>query len=125
MSEKPEEMQGAFIDSLKRNNRQIRSDRATAIAEDAQVMYRRKVEDLELSINRMRRDRENMLDMSPDNTLSLKLASDFNAAEYVQKDIDLGVKIRNAEIQLDIAQKQYKYLFEGPVTEEPVAGEEA
>jgi len=105
--------QGAFLDSLKRNNRQIRDDRATAIAEDAQVMYRRSVEDLELNINRMKRDRENMLDMSPDNTLSLKLASDFNADDYVKRDIDLGVKIRNAEIQLEIATKQYKHLFEG------------
>ncbi len=39
MEEKP--LVGAFIDSLKRNNKQIRDDRATAIAEDAQIMYRR------------------------------------------------------------------------------------
>jgi hypothetical protein len=102
---------GAFIDSLRRNNKQIREDRATAIAEDAQIQYRRMVEDLEVSIKRMQRDRENMLDLSPDNAMSLKLASDFNSGEYVAKDIDLGVKIRNAEIKLEIAQKQYTYLF--------------
>ena len=112
MSEKTE-MKGAFIESLKRNNKQIRDDRATAIAEDAGVMYRRSVEDLELGISRMKRDRENMLDMSPDNALSLKLASDFNAAEYVSKDIELGIKIRNAEIQLEIARSQYAHLFGG------------
>ena len=102
---------GAFVDSLKRNNKQIRDDRATAICEDAQIMYRRKVEDLEVKIKRMRRDRDNMLDLSPENALSLKLASDFNSEEYVEKDIQLGVNIRNAEIQLEIATKQYKYLF--------------
>ena len=109
----PEETQptGAFIASLKRNNKQIRSDRATAIAEDAQIMYRRSVEDLEVKIKRMRRDRENMLDLSPENAMSLKLASDFNSEEYVKKDIELGVSIRNAEIQLEIAKKQYEYLF--------------
>jgi hypothetical protein len=103
--------QGAFIESLKRNNRQIRDDRAAAIGEDAQIMYRRKVEDLDVLIKRMRRDRESMLDLSPENALSLKLASDFNAEEFVEKDIKLGVDIRNAEIKLEIARKQYEYLF--------------
>lgn len=42
-----EKREGAFLSSLKRNNKQIRDDRATAIAEDAQVLYRRTVEDLE------------------------------------------------------------------------------
>jgi len=104
---------GAFIESLKRNNKQIREDRAAAIAEDAQIMYRRQVEDLEVGIKRMRRDRENMLDLSPQTAQSLVLASDFSSEEFVQKDLELGVKIRNAEIKLEIAQKQYNYLFEG------------
>jgi len=89
---------GAFLSSLKRNNKQIRTDRATAIAEDAQIMYRRCVEDLEVSLKRMKRDRENMLDLSPENAISLKLASDFDSSEYVKKDIELGVGIRNVEI---------------------------
>lgn len=106
-------VEGAFIASLKRNNKEIRDDRAAAIAEDACVMYRRRVEDLELQLNRMKRDRENMLDMSPDNVFSLKLASDFKADEFVARDVDLGVKIRNTEITLEIAQKQYNRLFVG------------
>ena len=103
--------EGAFVTSLKRNNKQIREDRATAIAEDAQIMYRRKVEDLEVQLKRLRRDRENMLDMSPSDTTSLKLASDFNGETYVNKDIELGVAIRNAELKLEIARRQYEELF--------------
>jgi hypothetical protein len=102
---------GAFVASLKRNNAKIRDDRATAIAEDAQLVYKRAVEDLEMNIKKMRRDRENMLDMSPTDAQSLVLASDFNSGVFTQKDIDLGVKIRNAEITLEIARKQYEYLF--------------
>ena len=102
---------GAFLASLKRNNKQIRDDRATAIAEDAQVLYRRTVEDLEIKINRMKRDRENMLDLSPTHADSLMIASDFNAEAYVAKDVELGVSIRNAEIKLEIAKKQYNHLF--------------
>ena len=105
--------EGAFMLSLKRNHKDIRGDRAAAIGEDAQIMYRRAVEDLEVNIKRLQRDRENMLDLSPTTTITLKLASDFDSHEFVTKDIELGVKIRNAEIQLDIARKQYTYLFGG------------
>lgn len=112
-TEGTEGMKGAFFESLTRNNKQIRADRALSIAEDAQLQYRRVVEDLEVGIKRMKRDRENMLDLSPDHAMSLKLASDFDSAEYVAKDVDLGVRIRNAEIKLEIAQKQYSRLFVG------------
>jgi len=103
--------QGAFIESLKRNNKQIRDDRATAISEDAQLLFKRAVEDLNVEVRKMERDQENMLDLSPENSMSLKLASDFNAVEYVAKDIQLGVNIRNAKIKLDIAKARYLHLF--------------
>lgn len=111
--EKDVKQTGAFIESLKRGNKQIRSDRAEAIGEDAQLMYKRFIEDLAVSIKRMERDRENMLDQSPDNALSLKLATDFDAQEYVNKDNELGWKIRNAEIKLELATARYEFLFGG------------
>jgi len=105
--------EGAFIASLKRNNSKIRADRAEAIGEDAELMYKRGVEDLKVAISRMKRDQENMLDMSPENALSLKLASDFDAKTFVEKDLEIGVKIRNAQIKLEIAMQRYTYLFGG------------
>lgn len=105
--------EGAFVGSLKRNCKQIKDDRALAITEDTQMIYKRKIEDLEVSIKRMRREQENMLDLSPANTTSLVLASDFDSPAYTEKDIDLGVKIRNAEITLEIAKNRYAYLFGG------------
>ena len=107
------EMKGAFVASLKRNNRQIRDDRAEAIVEDAQILYQRTVQDLDLKIKRKKREREQMLDLSPTNAQSLMLASDFDSKQYVEKDIDLAVEIRNLEIKLDLAQTRYEYLFEG------------
>jgi len=103
--------QGAFLESLKRNNKKIRDDRAQAIGEDTELIYKRKIEDLDLSIKKMKREQENMLDLSPTTADSLVLASDFNSEEYTRKDIDLGVKIRNAEITLEISKKRYAYLF--------------
>jgi hypothetical protein len=110
-SETNVEVAGAFVSSLKRNNSKIRADRAQAIGEDAQLVYGRTIEDLEMSIKKMKREQENMLDMSPTSADSLVLASDFNALGFTSKDIDLGVKIRNAEITLEIAKKRYVYLF--------------
>lgn len=104
---------GAFLESLKRNNRKIREDRALAISEDVHLLFKRMVEDIQMRITRMKRERENMLDLSPTDAQSLVLASDFNAEIFVQTDIDLGVKIRNEEIKLEIAQRRYKYLFGG------------
>lgn len=108
-----QELGGAFVASLKRNNKQIRDDRAAAIAEDTELVYKRKIEDLELSIKKMKRDQENMLDLSPTNAQSLVLASDFDSNAYADKDVNLGLKIRNAEIELEIAKKRYAYLFGG------------
>ena len=105
--------QGKFVASLQRNNTKIKKDRAEAIGEDAQVVFKRTVEDLEIEIRKKRRDRENMLDMSPENVLSLMVASDFNASAFVSKDLELGVAIRNLEIKLDIASKRYNELFVG------------
>lgn len=102
---------GAFLDSLKRNNQQIRDDRASSIAEDAELMYKREVEDLSLVIRKLQREQDNMLDMSPKDADSLVLASDFNAKEYVAKDLEIGVKLRNLEIKLDIAKKRFSFLF--------------
>lgn len=106
-----EEIKGAFVASLKRNNKQIRDDRATAITEATQLLYKRTVEDLEIALKQMKRDQENMLDLSPADANSLKLASDFDANDYVRKDLELGVKIRNTEIKLDVAKKRYEVLF--------------
>lgn len=110
-----DEMKGAFVGSLVRNNKKIRQDRAIAIAEDAQMIYKREVEDLELQIKKLRREREAMLDLSPTDSTSLIMASDFDAKAFVNKDIEIGIAMRNLEIKLDIARARYISLFEGEV----------
>lgn len=106
-----ENMKGAFVESLKRNNTKIKEDRAIAIAEAAELIYKREVEDLGIQIKQIKRERDAMLDLSPKDANSLILASDFNAKEFVNKDLELGVKIRNLEIKLEIAQARYNELF--------------
>jgi hypothetical protein len=104
---------GAFFESLRRNNAKIKADRAAAISEDTELVYKRQIEDLQIAIKRMKRDQDNMLDLSPTDARSLVLAADFDCDEYVKADLDIGVKIRNTEIKLEIAQKRYEFLFGG------------
>jgi len=113
MAEEVEVQVGAFKESLYRNNSKIRKDRADSIIEDAELIYKREIEDLDVSMKKMQREQENMLDLSPTNAMNLTLASDFDSKVYVDKDIELGVKIRNVEIKLEIARKRYAYLFGG------------
>ena len=103
--------EGKFVGSLKRNNAKIKQDRAEAISEDAELVFKRAVEDVEVEIKKKKRDRENMLDMSPNNALNLVVASDFNAKAFVEKDLELGIDIRNLEIKRDIAKARYAELF--------------
>jgi hypothetical protein len=106
-----DEMKGDFVASLVRNNRKIREDRAVAIAEGSQLIYKREVEDLQIQIKQLIREREAMLDLSPTTADSLILASDFDPKNFVTKDIDLGVKIWQLEIKLKIAEARYNKLF--------------
>jgi formylmethanofuran dehydrogenase subunit E-like metal-binding protein len=106
-----DDMKGAFVSSLKRNAKQIREDRAVAIAEGTELLYKREVEDLQLQIRELRRERNSMIDLSPANTTSLVLASDFDSKQFILKDIEIGVKVRNLEIKLEIATNRYNELF--------------
>lgn len=102
---------GTFQQSLQRNNKDIRNDRAVGIAEDAQLTYQRTVQDLEMEQKRKIRERQNMLDLSPANAHSLILGKDFDSAKFVELDLNIGIELRNIEIKLEIARARYAELF--------------
>jgi hypothetical protein len=105
-----ENLKPRFIESLQRNNDQIREDRARIIGEDAELIYRRRVEDIELKIKRLEREQEGLIDISPLDKNSLTFA-DFQPEAFVQRDIELSLIIRNLNIQLELTRKRFEYLF--------------
>jgi hypothetical protein len=115
MDELQEKTGGTFLQGLKRNNKQIREDRAEQIHEITKLKYKRQVEDLQLKITNIKRDRDAALDIAPSNTQTIMSASDFNEDQFIQMDLDYGVKIRENEIKLEIATERYKTLFGGTV----------
>lgn len=104
---------GTFKIDLQRNFKQIKESRAESVSEDVEIIYKRKIEDLCHEIRNIERDRENiMLDLSPSNvTSALVVPSDFNAEKFLEKDMQLGIRKREAEIKLDIVARRYEELF--------------
>jgi len=112
----PESRAGAFRQSLLRNNTEIRQDRAESLADDAETMYRRQIENLELELRKLQREREDLLDLSPTDADSLVLAADFDAEAYAVRDLALSVRMRNTGIRHELALARYRILFgdDGP-----------
>ncbi len=106
-----EATKGALYQSLERSNAQIRKERGDVIAEDLETVFKRNVEDLELKVKRLTRDRANMYDFSPSNTQSLVMAKDLDSTEILEKDMTLSVELRNVVIKLEVAKERYLYLF--------------
>jgi len=105
------EIRGTFMSSLTRNNKKIRADRAAAITEDAETIYRREVEDLEIRLKKAVRERENLLDLSPNSTQSLIMAADFDSKGFSTSHINLGLQIKKLEEKLEVARTGYAELF--------------
>lgn len=102
---------GSFREKLQRNNKEIRNDRADAIVEDAELIYSRTIQDIELENKKLGREREGLIDLSPSDKNSLVLASDFNAKGFVDKDLQIGLKIRENNIKLEVLRARYAELF--------------
>ena len=102
---------GLFIESLLKNNKQIKQTRAQSLAEDLEFAYRTAIEKLRREIREKKRELEDSLDLYPSSTTSLEMAKNFNADSFVEKDIKINVDIRQLEIKLEIAESRYKLLL--------------
>jgi hypothetical protein len=109
------ELKGSFVKSLMRNNKEIRDDRALSIAEDAELIFKREVEDVNTELKRLKRDRDNMLDLAGTDKTKIINPSDFDAKSFVAKDLSIGLKIRDCEIKLEILANRYNELFKEEV----------
>lgn len=116
-----------FKEDLMRNFKQLKESRAESVAEELEIMYRRKIEDLCHLIRNYDRDRENIiLDLSPVNALSgAVVPSDFRAEDFMMKDLEIGRNKRDALINLKIMVERYTVLFgdlaDGGVAEKTLA----
>lgn len=113
-----EQQHGVFKADLMRNFKQLKESRAESVAEDVEIIYKRQIEDLCHQIRNYDRDRENLiLDLSPSSAFAGNVVpSDFKAADFLNKDIEIGLNKRDAIIKLEIVIERYQYLF-GPISD--------
>ena len=99
--------QGAFYASLKRNNREIRQDRADAIGRALQLRYKRKIEDIDEEIYQAQTRRENALDLSPSVIGSLNPAKDFDTESNFYNQLEKRrLRIKELKAKKDELKKQ-------------------
>lgn len=107
-----EVFEGGFLrESLNRNNKEIKKDRAETIHEDLQMVFSRSVEDTAAELKKTKREIVNMYDFSPTTTESLVLASNLNGKLINQQDTELRLKVRELTILLEVKQEAYRELF--------------
>jgi len=115
MKDEKQTQDGLFQTALKRSVKDIKQVRATAITDNAEMSYRRMVEDLIQKRKTLLMEREEMLDMSPESAISLVLAKNFDGRKFADKDIEIAVQIRLLSIQIELGQERYKEPFGGTV----------
>lgn len=113
-----ENKNGVFKSDLMRTFKQLKESRAESVSEDVEIIYKRQIEDLCHQIRNYDRDRENLiLDLSPSSAFSGNVVpSDFKPADFLSKDVEIGLNKRDAIIKLGIVIERYEYLF-GPISD--------
>lgn len=108
-----EKKHNTFKEDLMRSFKSLKESRAESVAEDVEIIYKRQIEDLCHQIRNYDRDRENLiLDLSPSSAFSGNVVpSDFKPADFLNKDIEIGLNKRDAIIRLEIVIDRYEYLF--------------
>lgn len=109
--EEDNKIKGALQQSLDRNSKTIRADRAEQIADDTRLEYRRKIEDLQRDIKKLQRTNAALLDMSPDNTTSIISSKNFEPVDFVETRAQNSIEIYKKEKELEIVSKDFELLF--------------
>lgn len=105
----------SFQSNLVRSFKDLKAAKASAVAEDAELSYKRKIEDIckEIRVNERSRE-EDILNLSPESTIApTAIAKSFNPTLFVEKDLEIGTSNRQLCICLEILLDRYQRLF-GP-----------
>ena len=106
-----QEPKGLINESLFRNNKQIRADRAEDLKEELNVAFKRECEDLDRDIKSLERARKNQYDFSPTNSQSLILAKEVVGIDIVKEDRKRTLDIREKRIIFEEMSQRYLELF--------------
>lgn len=102
---------GLFYETLNRSNAQILRDRSEDIIIDTKQDYNTAFNIMERDLRNAKAERKSHMDLSPVSKDALTFTSSFKSQEWVQKDIDLSIKIMNFEMKLEVLRKRIEELY--------------
>jgi hypothetical protein len=105
------EKQGSNIAFTMGNEKPTASKRATVAAKDAESLYKREMQNLERLIRLLKKEQDNMANLSPTDKRASEITDAIDSGTYVSKEIEIGVKIRDLEKKLETAKKRFQFLF--------------
>ena len=102
-----------FLANLTRDFKQLKRDRAESVTEDAEIAYKRHIEDLCRALRENKRKTENlMLELAPTTTYDATVVpANFDVNKFMEADEQLGIDTRNLSIRLEIMLGRYETLF--------------
>ena len=105
--------QGLFLANLTRDFKQLKRDRAESVAEDAEIAYKRHIEDICRALRENKRKTENlMLELAPTTSFDATVVpANFDVNKFMEADEKLGLDTRNLSIRLEIMLDRYETLF--------------
>jgi hypothetical protein len=105
--------QGLFLANLTRDFKQLKRDRAESVAEDAEIAYKRHIEDICRALRENKRKTENlMLELAPTTSFDATVVpANFDVNKFMEADEKLGLETRNLSIRLEIMLDRYETLF--------------
>lgn len=111
---------GHLAESLLRNNRQIKADRAMTIISDLKKQYKRKIEDLVTELERFHMSREAIIDaLSPNTATTNVIGVGFDSGEFVEGDEAFLKNVWERETRIKGMVMRYRYLFGNDVDVRP------
>ena len=102
---------GLFYETLNGSNAQILRDRSEDIIMDTHQDYNTAFNILERDLRNAKADRKPHMDLSPVSKDVLTFTTNFKSQSWVQKDIELSMKIMNFEMKLEVLRKRIEELY--------------
>lgn len=104
-------VQGVFGESLQRNFKQIREDRANIMTRSSLSLYKGKIDKLYLEMDKLEIDRNNLLDFAGDSTTRILSLDQFDAEAFCRKDEEITLKMRELKIRIEELTDRFFKLF--------------
>lgn len=102
---------GALYAALDRSHEMIRAERADAIKESARLAYRRRIEDLNVTVKGLERAQSDVLDLAGDSTFNIINSKKFDAEGFVATNAANAIALKDTREKLAVLVSDYERLF--------------